>query len=73
MKEKIKDEIDILKIVKKLIISRKLITYSTLICMVFGIIFSLLSPVKYSSSTIFIPQNQDSNQSGLSSVASLVE
>ena len=66
------DEIDLIDLLKKLYYSRKLIIYITIIISIIGIAFSLLSPVKYNSTTVFITQNQETGSSSLSGVASLV-
>ena len=66
------DEIDLIEIFKKIYNSKKVILYSSIAFTLIGISISLVSPVKYSSSTIFIPQNQENTQSNLSGVASLV-
>ena len=66
------DEIDIIEILKKIYVSKKFIIYFSLIFSIIGVGASLLSTVKYSSSTVFIPQNQENNNSSLSGVASLV-
>tara|TARA_B100001939_G_C16915357_1_gene606639 strand:- start:443 stop:1435 length:993 start_codon:yes stop_codon:yes gene_type:complete len=72
MDNKINDEFDLIDLFKKIYISRKFIFYLTLFFLILGIIVSILLPVKYSSSTIFIPQKQESTKSSLSGVASLV-
>ena len=72
MNNQLNDEINFTEIIKKIYNSRKIIIYITLIFVIIGIVISLLSPIKYSSSTIFIPQNQEVNSSSLSGVASLV-
>ena len=66
------DEIDLLDILKKIYKSKKNILITSLCSALFGVAIALLSPVKYSSETIFITQNQESNSSSLSGVASLV-
>ena len=66
------DKIDIIELLKKLYKSRKLILYITIIFSSIGIVFGFLLPVKYSSTTIFITQNQETGSSSLVGVASLV-
>ena len=67
------DELDLIVVFKTVWINKKIIIYTTLFLTVIGIIFSLISPNSYSSSTVFIPQNQEnSTNSSLSGVASLV-
>ena len=66
------NEINLVELIKKLIQSRKLILYSSLIFSLIGLLVAFLSPIKYSSNTVFIPQNQEVSSSSLSGVASLV-
>tara|TARA_B100001248_G_C27396972_1_gene466250 strand:- start:2155 stop:3144 length:990 start_codon:yes stop_codon:yes gene_type:complete len=66
------NELDFISIIKKIYKSKKEIIYITIFFLIIGVILSYLAPIKYSSSTIFIPQNQDSSNSSLSGVASLV-
>ncbi len=72
MNNKRDDDIDLIDILKKIYFSRKVIFYSSLVFAVIGIVVALVSPIKYSSSTVFITQNQESTSSNLSGVASLV-
>ena len=72
MDTKIDDNIDLIQLFKKLYKSRKFILIITFSFALIGVIIALLSPIKYSSETIFITQNQDSNSSSISGVASLV-
>ena len=72
MNTNINDEIDLIEILKKIYSSKKLILNITLIFLLIGIGVAFLSPVKYSSSTVFIPQNPEKPASSLSGVASLV-
>ena len=66
------DTIDIVYIIKKLIQEKKLIFLISLSFVLFGIIISLIQPVKYKSSTTFIPQNQEISNPNLSGVANLI-
>ena len=67
------EEIDFVDLLKSIYSSKKLIFLISMFFTILGVIIALLSPVKYSSSTIFIPQNQETNaSSSLSGVASLV-
>ena len=72
MNTKLDEEIDLIDILKKLYNSRKLIIYTTLIFSIIGIAYGLILPIKFNSTTVFIPQNQESSSSSLSGVASLV-
>ncbi len=66
------DEIDLIDLLKKLYKSRKFILYITSIFVIIGIAIALLLPIKFNSTTIFFPQNQETSSSSLSGVASLV-
>jgi len=72
MKNDLNNEIDLIEILKKLYTSKKIIIYGSTLFIILGIIISLISPIKYSSSTTFIPQNQENSSSSFSGVASLV-
>jgi LPS O-antigen subunit length determinant protein (WzzB/FepE family) len=72
MKNDLNNEIDLIEILKKLYTSKKIIIYCSALFIILGIIISLTSPIKYSSSTTFIPQNQENSTSSFSGVASLV-
>jgi LPS O-antigen subunit length determinant protein (WzzB/FepE family) len=66
------NEIDLVEILKKIYKSKKYILLISISFAIIGVAISILSPVRYSSETIFIPQNQESKTSSLSNVASLV-
>ncbi len=66
------DEIDLVEILKKIYISRKFILIISFSFALIGVAVALISPLKFSSETIFITQNQESNSSSLSGVANLV-
>ena len=66
------DEIDLVEILKKIYKSRKFILIISFSFALLGVAVAMLSPIKFSSETIFITQNQESNSSSLSGVASLV-
>ncbi len=66
------DEIDLVEILKKIYQSRKFILIISFSFALLGVAVAMLSPIKFSSETIFITQNQESNSSSLSGVASLV-
>jgi len=71
--DNIKDEeIDLVEILKKIYKSRKFILIISFSFALIGVAVAMLSPIKFSSETIFITQNQESNSSSLSGVASLV-
>ena len=66
------DEIDLVEILRKIYKSKKIILIISFFFALLGVAVALISTVKYSSETIFITQNQESNSSSLSGVASLV-
>ena len=71
--DNIKDEeIDLVEILKKIYKSRIFILIISFSFALIGVAVAMLSPIKFSSETIFITQNQESNSSSLSGVASLV-
>lgn len=72
MNTKINDEIDLIELLKKIYNSKKVIFYTTILFTMMGVVVAFISPVKYNSSTVFIPQNIESSSSSLSGVASLV-
>lgn len=67
------DSIDVIALLGSLWKSRKFVLKSTAIFFVLGVLIALLSPVKYSASTVFVPQlgSDVKAPSGLSSLASL--
>ena len=73
MNENNSDEIDLIQLAKTIWIGKKIIIIVSAIFISIGIAVALLSPIVYSSSTTFIPSNQEgSSGSSLSGVASLV-
>ena len=72
MNSNLNDEIDVIDLLKKLYISRKLIIYVAILFSIIGVTYALLAPIKYNSKTVFIVQNQPTGSSSLSGVASLV-
>ena len=66
------DEIDIIEILKKIYKSKIYIIIISFSFGLIGVTTALLSPITYTSETIFITQNQESNSSSISGVASLV-
>ena len=67
-----KNEIDLVKIFAGIYNYRKFILIFSLAITILGVVIAIISPVKYVSSTIFIPQSQENNASSISGVASLV-
>ena len=66
------DETDLIEILKKIYKSKIYIIIISFSFGLIGVAKALLSPITYTSETIFITQNQESNSSNLSGVASLV-
>ena len=70
------DQIDIIALLKKVWLGKKLIVKTTILFFIIGCIVALLSPVVYTSQTTFVPQVSDDQMStskgGLGSLASLV-
>lgn len=71
MNNQINTEIDIIQIIRKLYNSVKILIIITISFSIIGIVYSLISPIKYKASTIFILQNQNTSSS-LSGFANLV-
>ena len=69
------DEIDIIELVKKVWVGKKLIVITTILFFIIGCVVALLSPVVYTAQTTFIPQvsedQMSSSKGGLGSLASL--
>ena len=69
------DSIDIIALLKNIWSKRKLIVKATLSFFIIGCIVAILSPIVYTSETIFVPQISDNQMSltnkGLGSLASL--
>ena len=67
--------IDSIALLRKVWIGRKLICWATILFIIIGCIVALLSPVVYTSQTIFVPQvgedEMTPSQSGLGSLANL--
>ena len=72
MNEKFNDELDLIEILRKSIVQKLIILFASILFLFIGVVYALLSPIKYSSSTMFITQNQNNNSSSISGVASLV-
>ena len=67
------DEIDLMKLIKKIWLERKLVLYTTLICTFFGITSALIATNIYQATTTFIVKGENipGNAGGLSNLASL--
>ena len=67
----IEDEIDIVELLKKVYKEKKLIFKYSIIAAIFGVVFALLQPNQYTSSTTFIPQLSSDVKTGSSSLSGL--
>ena len=68
------DQIDIIALIKKVWLGRKLIIKTMILFFIIGCIVAILSPVIYTAQTTFVPQvseDQMSSSKGLGSLASL--
>jgi len=65
------DEIDLVELLKKVYIEKKLIFKCSIIAAVFGVVFALFQPNQYKSSTTFIPQLSSDVKTGSSSISGL--
>ena len=65
------DEIDLVEVLKKVYVEKKLIIKYSIISAFVGVVFALLQPNQYTSSTTFIPQLNSEVNSGGSSLSGL--
>jgi capsular polysaccharide biosynthesis protein len=65
------DEIDLLELLKKIYTEKKFIIKSSIISVVLGVLFALIQPNQYTSSTTFIPQLSTDAKAGGSSLSGL--
>ena len=66
------DEIDLIAILKTVFLARRFVVKTTILFAVFGVILALISPVKYSASSTFVPQlSEGRTNSSLGGLASL--
>ena len=65
------DEIDLIELLKKIYIEKRFIIKSSIITAVFGVLFALILPNQYTSSTTFIPQLSTEMKAGGSSLSGL--
>ena len=65
------DKIDLIELLKKIYLEKRFIIKSSIIAVFIGIIFSLIQPNEYTSSTTFIPQLSTDIKSGGSSLSGL--
>ena len=66
------DEIDLIALLKTVFLARRFVVKTTILFAVFGVILALISPVKYSASSTFVPQlSEGRTNSSLGGLASL--
>ncbi len=69
------DEIDLIALLKTVFLARRFVVKTTILFAVFGVILALISPVKYSASSTFVPQlsegRTNSSIGGLASLAGI--
>ena len=65
------DEIDLIELLKKIYIEKRFIIKSSIITAVVGVLFALIQPNQYTSSTTFIPQLSTEMKAGGSSLSGL--
>jgi hypothetical protein len=68
------DEIDLIELLKKIYLEKKLILKISVLAALFGVVYALFQPNEFTSSTTFIPQLSSGVKSGgssLSGIASL--
>ena len=65
------DEIDLIELLKKIYIEKRFIIKSSIITAVVGVLFALIQPNQYTSSTTFIPQLSTDAKAGGSSLSGL--
>ena len=65
------DEIDLIELLKKIYLKKKLILKTSLLAALFGVVYALFQPNEYTSSTTFIPQLSSGVKAGGSSLSGL--
>jgi uncharacterized protein involved in exopolysaccharide biosynthesis len=66
------DEIDLIALLKTVFIARRFVVKTTILFAVLGVISALISPIKYTASTTFVPQlSEGPTNSSLGGLASL--
>ena len=65
------DEIDLIELLKKIYLEKKFILKTSILAVLFGIVFALFQPNEYTSSTTFIPQLSSGVKPGVSSLSGL--
>ena len=67
----IEDEIDLVELLKKVYLEKKLIFKVTLFALVFGVVYALSQPNEFTASATFIPQLSSDVKAGSSSLSGL--
>ena len=65
------DEIDLIELLKKIYLEKKLILKISVLAALFGVVYALFQPNKFTSSTTFIPQLSSGVKTGGSSLSGL--
>ena len=65
------DEIDLIELLKKIYLERKLILKTSILAALFGVFYALFQPNQFTSSTTFIPQLSSGVKTGGSSLSGL--
>ncbi len=65
------DEIDLIELLKKIYLQKKFILKTSLIALLFGVVYALFQPNEFTSSTTFIPQLSSGVKTGGSSLSGL--
>ncbi len=65
------DEIDLIELLKKIYLEKKLILKISILATLFGVVYALFQPNEFTSSTTFIPQLSSGVKTGGSSLSGL--
>ena len=65
------DEIDLIELLKKLYLEKKFILKTSILAALFGVVYALLQPNEFTSSTTFMPQLSSEVKAGGSSLSGL--
>jgi LPS O-antigen subunit length determinant protein (WzzB/FepE family) len=65
------DEIDLIELLKKIYLEKKLILKISVLASLFGVVYALFQPNEFTSSTTFIPQLSSGVKTGGSSLSGL--
>ena len=67
----VEDEIDLIDLLKKVYLKKKIILKASILSVLFGIVYALLQPNEFTSTTTFIPQLSSGVKTGGSSLSGL--